>query len=204
MYLTQIKIDFPQSIVLKNMNVTHKFVESFFKHNSTNIKLKTYDIKYLKSGTVVLTIQSIDKPIECLQKNRPIKYASFIIKEYTTLFNNIIKNTNIISFELIANPVITKGKIKHQIIDQNEQKAWLSKQLSKKGFELLQINAENLIPYEVLKKHMTKTLKLNTVKYTGFLKIQNETLAKEEIIKGLSRSKPYGFGLLKIKNYVTV
>ena len=193
MYLTQIKIDFPQSIVLKNMNITHKFVESFFKHNSTNIKLKTYDIKYLKSGTVVLTVQSIDKPIEGLQKNRPIKYASFIIKEYTTLFNNIIKNTNIISFELIANPVITKGKIKHQITDQNEQKTWLSKQLSKKGF-----------PYELLKKHMTETLKLNTVKYTGFLKIQNETLAKEEIIKGLSRSKPYGFGLLKIKNYVTV
>ena len=114
------------------------------------------------------------------------------------------KEGQVFSFRLRANPTVTKDKKKIGLYRQDEQEEWLQRKASSGGFilkRLVVISENKLIRSTAYQNDQKNEIKICSVIYEGVLEVTDSDAFNNIYIKGIGRSKSFGFGLLSLAKY---
>jgi CRISPR system Cascade subunit CasE len=103
-------------------------------------------------------------------------------------------------FRLLANPTVTREKKRLGLVKEEDQRAWLERQLDRSGARLLgcQVVVKGL---QRSRKNPQKAEGHQThlaVLYEGVLRVENAEALAEAVKAGIGHAKAYGFGLLSL------
>lgn len=106
-------------------------------------------------------------------------------------------------FRLLANPTVTREKKRLGLLKEEDQRAWLERQLDRSGACLLgcQVAAKGL---QRSRKNPRKAEGHQThlaVLYEGVLRVENVEGLAEAVKAGIGHAKAYGFGLMSLAKY---
>lgn len=210
MYLSRVEIDRRNRRKIReltHLGAYHSWVEDSFVDDNGKYddSRKLWRVDTLKDKEYLL-ILSVDKPnLKKLEKYGVPGTAKY--RSYNKFLDSLKLGTNY-DFKVTLNPVtsISSGKnsgkrgrvVPHVTVEQ--QIAFLEKQASKNGFELIKdsysIVQRDLIPLG--HKKQNRPVRLSVVTYQGKLVINDLERFTSALIDGIGRKKAYGCGLLTV------
>lgn len=81
--------------------------------------------------------------------------------------------------------------------NQEERRAWLTRQGVKYGFELVTFREDD--PHDIRGKRKTGMIVLRTVRFTGILRITDAVAFRRAYVEGIGPEKAYGLGMLMLR-----
>ncbi|KRL76653.1 type I-E CRISPR-associated protein Cas6/Cse3/CasE [Ligilactobacillus equi] len=206
MYLSRVEIDDSNRRKLReltHLGAYHNWVEQSFPAEVTSglRKRHLWRIDTLGDRRYLLLLSEEKPEVELLSKYGV--NGSVIIKSYANFINNISKHQTF-QFRLVANPTHTKDNHVYPHVTIEQQKKWLLDRTAKNGFEILCNETEKYLfdiverDYPILRKKNGRKVKLSRVAFSGLLKVTDESLFQELLVRGIGREKAYGMGLMTV------
>lgn len=149
------------------------------------------------SNTPILLVQSSEKPD---WQNAFADFDILAAEPETKYFELNISPGGVYSFRLLANPTVTREGKRLGLLKEEDQRAWLERQIVKAGAELLGCQVKKC----GLKKSSKNPAKDNgkqthlSVLYDGVIKVTDPDLVAQAVRAGIGPAKGYGFGLLSL------
>jgi len=94
-----------------------------------------------------------------------------------------------------------QGKVRVPLIDEQEIKAWLKRQLQDCALindHELSIFRQDLLSFRKAKEKQQHFGKIQTVTYTGLMSVSDNEILMNKILSGIGPAKAFGCGLLSI------
>lgn len=115
-------------------------------------------------------------------------------------FDPLMKERQIFSFRLLANPTVKKDGSRIGLMKDEDQQAWLVRHLAAGGADLLRIQTQ---PYHIQrsnksaeKDHSTQTHLV--VQFDGLLVCRDPQKLEKALSSGIGSAKGYGCGMLSL------
>lgn len=121
----------------------------------------------------------------------------------TKQWEPVLITDHLYRFRLLANPTVTRDKKRLGLLNEEDQHAWLERQLTKAGAELMGCQVRNMGLMHS-RKNSTKDDTFQThlgVLYDGVLRALDPVSMTRTITAGIGPAKGYGFGLMSLANY---
>ena len=114
-----------------------------------------------------------------------------------------------LSFRLIANPTIKKGRWDDEagktlnsnrvpLLHENEQRGWLNKRAELSGFKVLDVAISQGQSQKMWKARGAKPMTLYTVQFDGYLQVIDPAAMIAAVQNGIGPAKAFGCGLLSL------
>lgn len=217
MYLSRVEIATKNRRKIKDLThlgAYHNWVEQSFpaEINHGERKRHLWRLDQL-AGKNYLLVLSENKP-DTGQLEKYGVSGTAMIKVYDQ-FLDTIKVGETMRFRLTANPSYVAprpGEKRGQVypyVTIEQQRQWLSKKSQKAGFKLvwqqpLLDEADGFVfdvvsrDYPMLYRKAGRGVRLSRVVFEGLLQVQDLTVFKDTLIKGLGREKAFGMGLMTV------
>lgn len=213
MYLTRMLLNTKLRSTMRAMaspNLFHGAIETAF---SGERQRNLWRIDHLgeKTYLLILSREKPDLTAAVQQFGNPAKVPGWETKEYAPLLERV-QNGSVWRFRLTANPVRSRMKKEEGQTTPERgtvsahtslryQKEWLMKRAEKNGFSLndgeYSVVHSQWYVFHKGSAHKEK-VSLFAATYEGVLKVENQELFREVLIKGLGRGKAYGLGMMTI------
>lgn len=113
------------------------------------------------------------------------------------LYENL-SNGDEFNFRLRANPTVTRDGKRHGLYREEEQIAWLSRQLEKSGAKLVFTQTSDSVTERMKRRKGSRPISIHGVTFDGVLRTQNPDRLRSAIQSGIGHAKALGFGLLTL------
>jgi CRISPR system Cascade subunit CasE len=135
----------------------------------------------------VLLVQSLQEPD---WSHLPAHSVNVQTKRYVPKFHE----GELLTFRLRANPVVTRNKKRYGLIREPDQRQWLLRK--KIGADWL---IQNVIDEgRVIGKREGKSLEFKSVRYEGYLQVNDPDQLIQSCLEGIGPAKGFGFGMLSL------
>ncbi|KRL00522.1 type I-E CRISPR-associated protein Cas6/Cse3/CasE [Liquorilactobacillus capillatus] len=218
MYLARVEIATKNRQKIKDLThlgAYHNWVEQSFPDeiNLSERKRHLWRLDQL-AGKNYLLVLSENRPDEEYLKKYGVS-GTVKVKPYNQ-FLDAIRNGEVMQFRLTANPsysVLQPGKKRGRVyphVTVKQQRQWLKEKAKKAGFKLVQQRlldskdddglAFDIVSrdHPVLYREKGRAMRLSRVTFEGLLQVQDVTVFKETLTKGLGREKAFGMGLMTV------
>lgn len=149
------------------------------------------------SMTASILIQSEGVPdSEALRAYAPKYFRKFDSKQNVLLEN--LANGQVLNFRLRANPTVTREGKRHGLDDVDEQLAWIERQVTRAGGELLGAETSNPAKLKMVRRSQSSPIVILGVTFDGQLRVLDDLLLKVAVRTGIGPGKALGFGLLTL------
>lgn len=147
------------------------------------------------AGATVL-VQSEQRGRWATLAERP-GYAWSVEADKPVDLERFIRDARVYRFRLVANPTVTREGKRHGLVREADQLAWVERQASRHGFEVLEAvrGASERI---VSRRPGRAAIVVQSVQVDGYLRVTEEGLLRQAVSTGIGHAKALGLGLLSL------
>lgn len=198
MYLTRLRLDSRMAAVRRDLasayDMHRTLSRAFAENDETQPSRFLWRLESVESvqGEAVLLIQSEEAGRwHKLPAGYLLETASKVLD-----FLALLHDDRCYRFRLLANPTVTRDGKRYGLSDEEEQLAWLQRQLQKAGCVTQSVMRTRSERWAVRKKGHTITVQ--AVGFEGVLAVHQAMLLQAAILQGIGHAKSLGFGLLSV------
>ncbi|OWY37338.1 type I-E CRISPR-associated protein Cas6/Cse3/CasE [Xenophilus sp. AP218F] len=198
MYLTRLKLDSRGAAARRDLASAyelHRTLSRAFAENDDSQpsrflwRLESIDAT---QGVAILLVQSEE---EGRWGRLPDGYLLDIASK-TVDWQTLLHDDRRYRFRLLANPTVTREGKRYGLTDEEEQLAWLQRQLQKAGCVAQSVMRTRSERWTVRKKGHVITVQ--AVGFEGVLAVDQVTLLQTAIRQGVGHAKSLGLGMLSV------
>jgi len=115
----------------------------------------------------------------------------------TVLLNHLVKPDHRYRFRLLANPTVSRKGKRYALAGESEQTAWIERQGTQHGFEVLSSAITALDRCNGPGKNKT-AIYIERVSFEGLLKSKETDSLRRALVVGVGPAKAFGCGLLSL------
>ena len=145
----------------------------------------------------VLLVQTESAPSSRALQEYDDSYALSFETKSNELLNNL-QAGDAYCFRVRANPTVTREGKRHGLVKEEDQLAWLERQISQSGNEVSQAVVSQS-RREVFRKRVGgHVITLQSVLFDGVIRVHNPSQFRELVQAGIGHARGFGYGLITL------